>query len=128
MKNWNPIRDKSFDFAVRIVKFHKWLKESGADYDLAKQVLRSGTSIGANVAEAQSGQSKKDFIHKNHIAFKEVNETIYWLNLLNKSEIISDDTANSLLKDAEELRRILASIIKTSKESIRDNIKESVQH
>ena len=121
MKNWNPIRDKSFDFAVRIVKFHKLLKESGVDYDLAKQVLRSGTSIGANVAEAQSGQSKKDFIHKSHIAFKEVNETIYWLNLLNKSELISDDTANSMLKDAEELRRILASIIKTSKENTSAN-------
>ena len=113
----SPIRDKSFRFAVRIVKFAKWLKEHSKDFEIASQLLRSGTSIGANVAEAQSGQSTKDFLHKMHIAFKEANETIYWLELLKEAEIISQKAADELLTDATELKKILASIIMTTKEN-----------
>ena len=115
----NPIKEKSFLFAVRIVKFSKWLDDKSINYKLIDQVLRSGTSIGANVAEAISAQTKKDFAHKMHIAFKEANETIYWLELLCKAEIITEKTANELLIDAEELRKILASIIKTTRENLK---------
>ena len=113
----SPIREKSFQFAVRIVKFVKWFKQNSKDYELANQLLRSGTSIGANAAEAQSGQSRKDFASKMHISFKEANETIYWLELLKEAEIISQKIADDLLKDATELKKLLASIIKTTKEN-----------
>ena len=114
----SPIREKSFSFAVKIVKFVRWLKEKTNNYELASQLLRSGTSIGANVAEAQSAQSKKDFISKMYIAFKEVNEAVYWLQLLREAGIIREDIADELLKDATEIKKILASIIKSAKENI----------
>ena len=114
----NPIVDKSFVFAVRIVKFVKWLEQDKVNYKLTDQVLRSGTSIGANVAEAQSTHTKKDFLHKMHIAFKEANETIYWLRLLQDAELVSQEVIVSLLQDAQELRRMLSAITKTTKENI----------
>ena len=113
----SPIKDKSFKFAVKIVKLAKWLKRKSNDYELAGQLLRSGTSVGANVTEAQAAQSKKDFISKMHISFKEINETIYWLELLAEVEIIREDIAKELLDDAKEIKKILASIIKTSKQN-----------
>ena len=119
MESGNPARDKSFKFAVRIVKFSKWMKEERKDFELASQLLRSGTSIGANVEEAQSAQSKKDFLHKNHIAFKEANETIYWLKLLKEAKIITNEQADSLLSDALELKKLLASITKTTRENLK---------
>ena len=122
MKAQSPVRDKSFGFAVRIVKFAKWMKEEKKDFELASQLLRSGTSIGANVEEAQSAQTKKDFLHKNHIAFKEVHETIYWLKLLKEAEVITIEQADSLLSDAEELRKILASITKTTREALTSQV------
>ena len=111
----NPIKDKSFDFAVRIVKFAKWLDEQKVNYKLIDQVLRSGTSIGANVTEAGSAQSKKDFAYKMQVAFKEANETRYWLELLVASETINKEVATSLLSDITEIIKLLAAILKSSK-------------
>ena len=111
----NPIKSKSFDFAVRVVKFHKWLKDSGVDFELAKQVLRSGTSIGANVEEAVSAHTKKDFAHKMGIAFKEANETRYWIELLQATELIDETISESLLSDLTQIIKILAAILITSK-------------
>ena len=108
----NPIEEKSFDFAVRIVKFVKWLKSETKEYELANQVLRSGTSIGANVAEAQYAQSKKDFASKMHIALKEAYETEYWLRLMVASEIVSNEFADSLLQDLKDILKLLISILK----------------
>lgn len=117
VKYYNPILEKSFNFAIRIVKFYK-LKS--LDYyssnSLFKQVLRSGTSIGANVSEAQSAFTKKDFINELGIALKESRETEYWLKLFKESEVITEKEFQSLYKDCEELSKLLTSIIKTSKE------------
>ena len=112
----NPIKDKSFAFAIRIVKFTRWLDEEGVNYKLINQVLRSGTSIGANVTEADAAYSKKDFAHKMSIAFKEANETRYWLELLAATDLIKPEIANSLIKDVNELIKLLATIIKSSKQ------------
>ena len=113
--NDNVVVEKSFDFAVRAVKCAKWLRQEAKEYELASQVLRSGTSIGANVAEAQEAQSRADFISKMNIALKETSETIFWVKLLQSSEIIGEAEAKSLLHDAYELKRILTSIVKSSK-------------
>ena len=115
LKMENPIKVKSFAFAVRIVKFVKWLDEQGVNYKLSDQILRSGTSIGANVVEAQSGHTKKDFAHKMGIAFKEANETRYWIELLQACKIIDEAKAKSLLSDLTEIIKLLASILKSSK-------------
>ena len=118
MKESNVIVDKSMDFAVRIVNLYKYLKSEKAEYILSKQLLRSGTSIGANVNEAIRAQSTADFVAKLYIAFKESGETEYWLKLLEKTGYLSKIQADSVLKDCTELSKILASIIKTTKESI----------
>lgn len=115
-KYYNPILEKSFKFAIRIIRFYKL--KSSADYHLIslfKQLLRSGTSIGANVSEAQSAFTKKDFINKLGISLKESRETEYWLKLLKESEVISLKEFNSLYCDCEELSKSLTSIIKSSK-------------
>lgn len=115
-KYYNPIVEKSFRFAVRVVKFYKL--KSKDNYNLIsifKQLLRSGTSIGANVSEAQSAFTKKDFINKLGISLKESRETEYWLKLLKESDIISDKEFLSLFNDCEELSKLLTSIIKSSK-------------
>lgn len=115
-KYYNPILEKSFKFAIRIIRFYKL--KSSADYHLIslfKQLLRSGTSIGANVSEAQSAFTKKDFINKLGISLKESRETEYWLKLLKESEVISLKEFNSLYCDCEELSKLLTSIIKSSK-------------
>ena len=113
--NENPIVSKSYSFALRIVKCYQHLISKNQPYDLARQILKSGTSIGANVEESQGGQSKKDFISKIHIAYKEARETHYWLRILNDSNILETKLANSLLKECEELLKILTSILKSSK-------------
>ena len=110
----NVIGDKSFEFAVKIVEMALELKKSNQYYELGGQVLRSGTSIGANVAEAQGAQSRKDFISKLHIALKEANETEYWLKLLSATQILSDEQAKPLVGDVKELQRILTAILKTT--------------
>ncbi len=112
----NAILDKSLSFAVRVIKFYKIkIKNNYELQSLFKQMLRSGTSIGANVSEAQDAESKNDFIHKLTIALKESRETNYWLIILYQSEIISEREFKSLEKDCIEIIKILTSIIKKAK-------------
>lgn len=106
---------KSYAFALRSIKLYKYLVAEKKEFVLSKQILRSGTSIGANIREAEHAQSKKDFIHKMNISLKEANETEYWLMLLKDSEYISQDSFNSIHPDSVELIKLLASIVKTSK-------------
>ena len=116
MNESNLIVGKSMDFAVRIVNLYKYLTKEKSEYILSKQLLRSGTSIGANVNEAVRAQSTADFIAKMYIALKESGETEYWLKLLEKTDYLSKFQAESILKDCEELIKILVSIIKTTKQ------------
>ncbi|MBK7393964.1 MAG: four helix bundle protein [Chloracidobacterium sp.] len=109
------LREKSYSFALRVVKLCRHLSEEKREYVLSKQVLRSGTSIGANVAEANQAQSKADFVHKLSIAHKESFETEYWLNLLRDSEYITNAQASSLINDCCQLQKLLTASIKTAK-------------
>jgi four helix bundle protein len=111
----NNVKDKSFKFAVRIVNMYKFLCEEKKEYVLSKQLLRSGTSIGANIREGQNGESKADFIHKFGIAQKETDETMYWLELLKETNYINENEFNSIYNDATELLKIIRSIIISSK-------------
>jgi len=111
----NIIKDKSYAFALRIVKAYKYLIQEHREFVLSKQVLRSGTAIGALVWESVHAQSKADFISKINIALKEANETEYWLMLLKDSEYMDNNTFSSIHKDCDELIRLLVSILKTSK-------------
>jgi len=113
----NTVRDKSFRFALRIVKLYQYLKEEKKEYVLSKQVLRSGTAIGALIRESQHAESKADFIHKLAIALKEANETEYWIELLFHSEYLEQKSYQSIHADIEELLKLLTSIIKTTKEN-----------
>ena len=115
MKTDNIIEDKSFNFAIRIVNLYKFLKNKN-EHIISKQLLRSGTSVGANVAEGIQGQSKKDFVSKLSIALKEANETKYWITLL-EEEYISKKEADSLLSDVMEILKMLVSIVKNTKEN-----------
>lgn len=112
----NIIRDKSLAFAVRIVKLSQFLRREKREYVLSKQLLRSGTSIGANVTEAIDGVSRNDFLNKMSISMKECSETLYWLELLYQTDYLTQAQYNSIHSDCLELRRILASIIKTIKD------------
>ena len=109
------IQDKSFVFAVRIVKLCKVLREERKEYTMSKQLLRAGTSIGANVSEAQNAQSRADFCSKLNIALKEATETKYWLRLLAATDYLSDIEFQSAFSDAVELEKILSSSVKTIK-------------
>ena len=113
----NILIEKSIDFGARIVKLHRYLTKTKHESVLSKQILRSGTSIGANVNEAQYGNSKADFIAKLHIALKETAETEYWLHLLRKSDYLDDAMFDSLLLDCLEIKRILIASINTAKEN-----------
>lgn len=113
----NVIQQKSFAFAIRVVNAYKYLTEQKKEFVLSKQLLRSGTSIGANVEEASGAQSRKDFIAKISIAYKEARETKYWLNLLTATSYLDEKLSKSLLEDTEELCKILSSILLTSKEN-----------
>ncbi|MGB4846040.1 MAG: four helix bundle protein [Ferruginibacter sp.] len=112
----NIIVKKSYSFAMAIVKVYKYLINDRKEFVLSKQMLRSRTSIGANIHEAIASESKKDFVHKLGIAVKEVRETSYWLNLLKDSEYINGEQFKNLYSDCDELLRILNSIILTTKE------------
>ncbi len=116
MKN-NIIQDKSFAFAIRIVNAYKFLKFDQQEYVLSKQMLRSGTSIGANVEEAIGAQSKADFISKLSIAYKEARETLYWIKLLAATEYLSKEMSDSLLNDADEICKIIGKIQISTKQS-----------
>jgi four helix bundle protein len=115
MKEGNVILEKSFQLSLRIVKTFQVLRESKVERDICLQLLRSGTSIGANVEEAVGGSSKKDFINKLQIAYKEARETNYWLRLLKESNLIESNIAESLISDCEEILRILTAILNSSK-------------
>ena len=113
----NTVEEKSFHFTVRIVKVYRYFEESKKEFTLSKQLLRCGTSIGANIAEAQQAQSRPDFISKLSIALKEAYETDYWLRLLHATKYLSDPEFASLIGDCREIEKMLTSIIKTTKET-----------
>jgi len=115
MKKVNVVQEKSFAFAIRIVNLYKYLCEEKKEYVLSKQVLRCGTSVGANIEEALGGQSDKDFTAKLSIAYKEARETIYWIKLLLRTEFLLQEQADSILQDADEICKIIAQILLTMK-------------
>ncbi len=115
MKTVNIILDKSFQFGLRIVKLFMHLRKIKVERDLCTQFLRSGTSIGANIEEAIGGSSRKDFVHKLEIAYKEARETRYWLRLLKGSSLLKNKLAESFIKDCEEIIKILTVILTSSK-------------
>jgi four helix bundle protein len=114
----NVVKEKSYAFALRIVNLYKWLCSERKEFVLSKQILKSGTSVGANIEEACAGQSKKDFISKINISYKEIKETHFWLRLLKDSEYIDQQQFDSLIIDCEELIKLLVSILKTSRENL----------
>ena len=118
MHNDNSIiKAKSKSFAIRIIKLYNYLCETKKEFTISKQLLRSGTSIGANIVEALCGFSRKDFLAKVYIAFKECAETIYWLELLHETAYLTDNEFESIYTEATELSKILSSITKTTKEN-----------
>jgi len=117
MKKENIVQSKSYNFAIRIVKVYKYLNEEKREFILSKQLLRSGTSIGANIEEAIGGQSRKDFFAKLTIAYKEARETHYWIRLLKDTDYLDEEQYNSLIGDIEELQKIIGSIQKTIRNS-----------
>ena len=114
------VEEKSFAFAVRIVKLCKYLRENKQEFELSKQLIRSGTSIGANLSESQQAQSRSDFIHKLSIALKEASETNYWLRILRASDYLTDSEFQSVIADCVELEKMLTAIIKTTKATSTD--------
>lgn len=116
MKKENIIKDKSYAFALRVIKAYKFLSEKKREFVLSKQMLRSGTAVGALVREAEQAQSKPDFISKMNIALKEANETEYWLLLLKDSDYIDKKSFESMHSDCAEVIKLLISIVKTTKE------------
>ncbi|TWI80499.1 four helix bundle protein [Lacibacter cauensis] len=115
----NILKTKSFDFAVRIVKLYKFLKKEHNEFILSQQIVRSGTSIGALIREAEHGESLKDFIHKLTIGLKEANESKYWLDLLFATDFINKKMFDSINKDCEELLKLLTASVKTSKSRLK---------
>ena len=113
----NVVKDKSFRFAIRVVNLYKFLVSNKKEYVLSKQLLRSGTSVGAMIRESEYAESKPDFIHKMAIAQKEMNESIYWLELLQETDYIKLDEFESLNADAVEIMKLITSIIVSSKKS-----------
>ena len=111
----NAILDKSKIFALRVIKLYQYLTDEKKEYVLSKQLLRSGTSIGANTREAMRGQTKPDFYYKLNIALKEADETAYWLELLHESNFIDEKQFNSMYADCDEVMSLLVSITKTQK-------------
>ena len=118
MTSNGALRTKSFEFALRVVKLYRHLCEEKNEYVLSKQLLRSGTAIGALVREAEQAESKADFVHKLAIALKEANETEYWIELLHQSEFIDEKGFNSLIADLKQLLKLLTAIILKVKQSL----------
>ncbi len=121
MSDKTPLKNKSFAFAVRIVNLYKYLCYCKQEYVLSKQVLRSGTAIGALVREAEQAESKADFIHKLAIALKEAKETEYWILLLGETDYLTPKQSESILNDLTELLKLLTSIIKKTKQQLNPN-------
>jgi four helix bundle protein len=111
----NILKKKSFDFALRIVKLYKYLQDEKKEFIMSKQLMRSGTSVGANVREAEFAESKTDFAHKMAVAQKEINESIYWLELLHASEYLTAQQHESINADAVEIIKLITASIKTAK-------------
>lgn len=121
----NPLKEKSFRLAVRIVKLSQYLAREKKEFVLSKQILRSGTAIGALYREAEHAESKADFIHKLGIAQKETNETLYWLELLKETDYLDQNQFQSLQHDTTEIIKLLTSIIKSSKQN---NLSSTINH
>ncbi len=115
----NILKEKSFNFAIRIVNLYKFLKKQHSEYILSQQLIRSGTAIGAIIREAEHAESLKDFVHKLSIGLKEANESKYWLDLLFATEFITHKMYESLNKDCEELLKLLTASVKTGKTRIK---------
>ncbi|MEI6090120.1 MAG: four helix bundle protein [bacterium] len=115
----NILKSKSFLFAIRIVKLYKYLVENKKEFVMSKQLLKSGTSVGAMIREAEYAETKIDFKHKLGIAQKEINETIYWLELLKETDYMSKEQFDSIYSDADEIIRLITSSILTVKSSLK---------
>lgn len=113
------VATKSYSFALQIIKMHKFLLETKKEFVLSKQLLRSGTAIGALIKEAEHAQSKADFVHKMNVALKEANETEYWLMLLKDSNYINDEHYNQIISECKTILKLLISIVKTTKLSLK---------
>ena len=111
----NPLVAKALDFSVRIINLFKLLRSNRHETIMSKQILRSGTSVGANASEALAAESTEDFIHKLTISLKEANETKYWIILLHRTQYITDDEYKSIMTDCQDLRKLIGSIISTTK-------------
>lgn len=125
MKQENIIQTKSYEFSIKVVYLYRFLSEEKREYVLSKQLLRSGTSIGANVEEGIGGQSAKDFFAKLNIAYKEARESHYWLRLLKDTGYLEVEKATEYINDCDELLRIIGSIIKTMKTKLGIDIPNS---
>ena len=115
MSRESILETKSFDFAVRIIKLYKYLKRSHNEFELSAQILRAGTSVGALIREAEHAESRKDFLHKLNIGLKEINESVYWLDLLYATDFINKRMHDSMKTDGEALLKMLIASIKTTK-------------
>lgn len=120
----NIVKNKSFDFAIRIVRLYQYLSTEKKEFTLSKQLLRSGTSIGAMIREAEHAESKNDFIHKFAIAQKEANESIYWLELLKATDYLDEKGFKTINEDAITILKLVTSILKTTKQQL--NTKQSL--
>ena len=118
-KGSNVVQDKSYKFALRIIKLYQFLHNRKKELVLSKQVLRSGTAVGALIEEGIHAESKSDFIHKMNIAYKEAKETHYWIRLLRDSEIIDKKSSDTILNDSEEINKLLTKILITSRKNIK---------
>ena len=112
------LKTKSFDFAVRVIKLYKYLKTTYGEYEIAQQIIKAGTSIGALVREAEFAESRKDFVHKLYISLKEANEISYWLDLLYATKYINKKMFDSVKKDADEILKMLVASVKTVKRGV----------
>ena len=119
-KNKSVTKQKANAFAIRIYKLHKYLCDEKKEFVIAKQILKSGTSIGANLAEAECGISTNDFLSKIYISYKECSETLYWLELIKNVELIPNEWFDSMYQDCKELIRLLSSSIQTTKNKTKD--------
>jgi len=118
MSRDSVLKTKSFNFAVRSIKLYQYLKKKYGEHEIAQQVIRAGTSIGALVREAEFAESRKDFIHKLYIGLKEANEISYWLELLHATEYINKRMFDSMKRDAAEILKMLVSSVKTTKRTL----------
>ena len=114
----NVVREKSFDFAVKIVNLYRFLCAEKKEYVLSKQLLRSGTSVGANIEEALQAQSKRDYLHKMNIALKEASETLYWIRLFHATELLNNKQKDNIFNDCNEIVKLLVAIVKTTKKNL----------